>query len=681
MESARKILQFVRPGTIIEFPQDNEKEISRDKLINRLNYLNFQDGSLLINFKHTKYNRTVTLEAKPLPCHDEMLECRWVDQEEVLLKTRACVFENIFVIDGYKLVVVTPALLDMSERAITFRLPESAREVCYRKVRRHLCEGVSAQLMQNSALFQGTLLDFNAVSFRVEVLATPPQTFQWIDPELTVNVVFSNATGTHYSGECRIIKQNSGQKLRTYVLEPLSQQKPRFKPKNYRSARQQLVPSPNAMFLHPFTGKQVDLKVHDISGGGFSVEEDASDSVLLPGMIIDRVDLNFANSFVSSCQVQVVYRQPREAEPSTVRCGLTILDMDIQDHVRLLSLIYQVNSRDSYLCNKVDMDQLWQFFFETGFIYPEKYSHIKENKEKYRDLYEKLYTQNPRIARHFIYQKRGAILGHMATLRFYENSWLIHHHAAAKSESNHGGLVVLNQITRFNNDSHRLYSIHMNYVFCYYRPENKFPHKAFGGIARHLKDPKACSLDDMAYLHVRREFNSLQRMSDAWGMSPTVKADLQELESFYEDNSGGLMIDALDLDSSMIEGGEIYQEYASLGFKRERYLFSLKQHGSLVAVFMINFSDVGLNMSDLTNCVTVIVLDPEALTRDTLSLALSLLFIRFNQEEMPVLLFPLSYAQSHQITYEKVYTLWVMSMMHADKGYVYLDRLLKTVKT
>lgn len=681
MESARKILQFVRPGTTIEFPHDNEKQIPKSKLINRLNYLNFQDGSLLINFRHNRYSRTVSLEAKPLPFHDDLLICTWVDPGEVQQKILSSSFENIFVIDGHKLVVITPSLVDMNERSISFRLPDNALEVSFRKVRRHLCEGVCAKLIQNGALFEGTLLDFSAVSFRVEIAATPPQTFQWLDPDLPVNLIFSDAEKTYYSGECRIIKQNSGQRVRTFVLEPLTQQAPRFRPRTHRSTRQQLVPSPNAMFIHPLTGKQVDLKVTDISGGGFSVEEDASDSVLLPGLIIDQVDLNFANSFTSSCQVQVVYRRPVDEDQTTVRCGLTILDMDIQEHVRLLALIYQANSKDSYLCNKIDMDLLWQFFFETGFIYPEKYNHIKENKKKYRDLYEKLYTEAPRIARHFIYQKRGAILGHMATLRFYENAWMIHHHAAARSESNHGGLVVLNQITRFNNDSHRLYSIHMNYVFCYYRPENKFPHKVFGGAARYLKDPKQCSLDEMAYLHVQREFNSLQRMSPHWSMSPTVKEDLLELESFYEEISGGLMIDAFDLESSMVETGEIYQEYQSLGFKRERHLFSLKVHGSLAAVFMVNLSDVGMNMSELTNCVTAFVLDAEAVTRDTLSLALSLLFIRFDQEEMPVLLFPVSYAQTQQISYNRTYTLWVMNMFHADKGYVYLDRLLKSVQT
>ena len=681
MESARKILQFVRPGTTIEFPHDNEKQIPQSKLINRLNYLNFQDGSLLVNFKHTKYSRTVSLEAKPLPCQDDLLECLWVDPSEVLLKIKSSNFENLFVIDGHKLVVVSPALLELSERGISLRLPDSCLEVSYRKVRRHLCEGITAQLMQNSALFNGMLLDFNAVSFRVEVLTAPPQSFQWVDPDLPVNVVFSSEKGTHYSGECRILKQNAGQRTRTYVLEPTCLQKPRFKPKSFRSTRQELVPSPNVVFNHPFTGKQVDLKIIDISGGGFSVEEDASNSVLLPGMIIDKIHFSFANNFSSSCQAQVVYRQAPRGDQNTVRCGLTILDMDIQDHVRLLALIYQVNEKNSYLCNKVDMDQLWQFFFETGFIYPKKYSHIKANKEKYRELYEKLYTQNPRIARHFIYQERGTILGHMATVRFFENSWLIHHHAASKGDSNRAGLVVLNQIGRFINDSHRIYSIHMNHVLCYYRPENKFPHKVFGGVARHLKNPKACSLDEMAYLHVRREFNSLQRMSDAWGMPPTTKSDLQELESFYEESAGGLLIEGLDLESSMLEGGDIAREYAEIGFKRERHLFSLKFNGNLVAVFMINFSDIGLNMSDLTNCVNVFVLDSEELTRDTLSLALSILFIRFDQEEMPVLIYPLSYAQTQQIAYERTYALWVLSMLHTDKYFGYLERLLKSVKS
>ena len=129
------------------------------------------------------------------------------------------------------------------------------------------------------------------------------------------------------------------------------------------------------------------------------------------------------------------------------------------------------------------MDELWDFLFETGFIYPHKYAFIQKNKDEIKKTYEKLYPQNPHIARHFIYQEKGTIYGHMAMIRFCESAWMIHHHAARKSSAKKAGLIVLDQIGRMINDSHRLYSLHMNYMLCYYRPDNKFPSRVFGGAA------------------------------------------------------------------------------------------------------------------------------------------------------------------------------------------------------
>jgi len=681
METATKILQFVKPDSNLPFRQDNERQINRQKLINRLNYVNFQDGTILINFRHKKYFQNISLEAKPQPCEDDTLHCNWVDSTDIERKIRSCTFENFFVVDGHKLVVVEPTVLKVDATGITLRLPETGRELSYRKMRRHPCRDIAVQLSQNSAVFKGKLVDFNAVHFRIDLQAKPPQTFQWIDHEEPVVVTFADGDETYYSAICHIVKQSHGARERSFVLEPDGQHKPRFRTKNYRSTRQRLLPSPNVMFTHPLTDRIVDLKVIDISGTGFSVEESVEDSVLLPGLVIPEAEINFGNSFSTRCRVQVVHRKVDEDEEDVVRCGLAILDMDVQDHVNLLSLLYQVHERNSYLNNRVDMEKLWQFFFETGFIYPKKYAFIKANKEKYRDLYEKLYTRSPRIARHFIYQDKGSILGHMAMIRFYENSWLIHHHAASKVESNRAGLVVLNQIGRFINDSHRLHSIHLHYVFCYYRPDNKFPHRVFGGVARHLKNPRASSLDPMAYLHVQKEAQSLPLEHQECQLGTATAEDLRELARFYENHSGGLMIDALDLHPNEADDSDIAREFAAIDFKRERHLLSLKKkNGQLLAVVTVVLSDVGLNMSDLTNCIKVFVLDQEELTKEVLQPMLSQLVHKFEQDEMPVLLYPASYADSQEIPYEKTYNLWVLSMNHTDEYFSYLDRLIKTVK-
>ena len=120
MEGARKILQFVRPGTTIEFSEGSEKEIGLQRLINRLNFTNFQEEAILVNFRHAKYPRTVSLEATPLPCLNNKLECRWSESTPYQPTLSSCIFENIFIVDQQRLVVAIPELISLGERGAVF---------------------------------------------------------------------------------------------------------------------------------------------------------------------------------------------------------------------------------------------------------------------------------------------------------------------------------------------------------------------------------------------------------------------------------------------------------------------------------------------------------------------------------------------------------------------------------
>jgi hypothetical protein len=527
-------------------------------------------------------------------------------------------------------------------------------------------------------------MDFSAFSFRVEAKMVPPQTDQWIDSDSPVTIIFYNNAETLYSGECSILRLtcDNAHKTVNLVLKPLNRQLHRFKPKKFRSMRQELTPSPDIVFRHPLTKKMVFLKIGDLSGSGFSVQESQENAVLLPGMIIPRLELRFANSFKVNCKAQVVYGKINDngKEDRYVKCGLAFLDIDTEDHMRMLALMHQATNSNSYICNKVDPDALWKFFFKTGFIYPKKYAFIKANKEKIKKTYEKLYTLDQNIARHFIFQDKGRILGHMATLRFYENSWLIHHHASDISESKRAALVVLNQIGRFINNSHSLYSIHMNFLICYFRPSNKFPNRVFGGIAKKIGDPKGCSLDTFAYFHFCRSANDESDMPKPWELTKTGPENLMDLETFYEHESGGLMLNALDLKPEMVDCNELSKEYNRLGLNREKHLFSLKMAGSLKAVILADISDIGLNLSDLTNSIKIIVVDQEGLSRNIFNLMLSELSKKLLQEEITVLLYPLSYAQNQSIVYEKLYNIWVLNTKNTDDYFLHLKGLFRSIQ-
>jgi len=570
----------------------------------------------------------------------------------------------------------------MDGTGIRLVLPETCREVKPRKMRRHSCKGITVQLVQSSTPFTGTLIDFSTESFRVDITANPPQTFQWINPESPVNIIFSDKNEMLYSGECRIIKQTNGHRTRSFVLEPLNYQIRRFKPKEFRSLRMELLPSPNIIFKHPFTQHVCSLKVMDLSGSGFSVEEDIRNAVILPGMIIPELELSFADISSFKCKVQAVYRNIMEEETGGwVKCGIAILDMDLEAHGRVLALLNHAKDGNSYICNRVNMDDLWDFFFESGFIYPKKYAFLEANKEKIKKTYNRLYTQNQKIARHFIYQDKGRILGHVAMLRFYENAWLIHHHAARNPGIKRSGIAVLDQIGRFSNASHSLYSLHMNYLFCYFRPENKFPNRIFGGVARDIRDPKASSLDTFAYFHYQKASQNELRLPEPWRLINTESEDLIEFGRCYEHKSGGLMLDALDLKPEMIGRDTLSKEYQTQSFKRERHLFSLKNDVDLMAIFMANVSDVGLNMSDFTNCIKVFVLDSKGLSKNILYQTLSHLSAKFDQDEISVLLYPVSFAEAQFVPYEKLYQMWVLNTQYGDQYFRSLKGLFKGISS
>ena len=166
-------------------------------------------------------------------------------------------------------------------------------------------------------------------------------------------------------------------------------------------------------------------------------------------------------------KAQVVYRSIQN-DPETghfVKCGIAILDMDFDQHCNLLAFLYQARDEKSFLGTQVDPDDFWRFLFESGFIYPDKYAFLEKNKQSIKEVYRKIYSEPSKIAKHFLYQDNGRILGHMAMIRFYEKSWMIHHHAANSAASHKAGIDVLDQISRFIHESHRILSNKMDFVF------------------------------------------------------------------------------------------------------------------------------------------------------------------------------------------------------------------------
>lgn len=657
----------------VEDIEKKRKKISRPNLINLLNRINFRNGDITIHFRHNKYTHVITIQAKPQICNNDFLRCLWSEHFPAESRLKHFNFVYFTFSDGLHQIQVPAKLLELNDRGVYLELPEISLEMKFRDIKRYDCTGIAAQVFQDGKMIEANLTSFTAQSFGLSYLPDSSGNDFIFEQSNLVNVILHNETDFIYSGTCEVIRQHASPNRNELVLKPARSNIPLFRPKAVRSERLVLSPLPNILFRHPLTRQSCNLALLNISGTGFAVAEDEDHSVLMPGMIIPELGIEFIHGFSVRCKSQVVYRLPTDEH---VQCGVAILDMNMTDHVRLSSFLHQAKNRHSFISTtNVDLDALWDFFFETGFIYPDKYVHITEQKERFQNLYRKLYNQTPEIARHVIYQDKGQIYGHVSMFRYYRNTWLVHHHAAVKSPKHKAGLVVMEHILQYINECHTLPSAQMKYIACYFRPNNKFAERVFGGAARALQDQQKCSLDDFAYFHFEPETGPAP-LSPGWSLEKTHPEDLDIVRQWYKANSGGLMLEGLDLGRNAEQQDKLTNsEYRKAGFRRDRDLLSLKNNDEQVALFIVNRSDLGMNMSDLTNCIQVIVLEPEQLSKEIIFTILSGLAGHYEQNDIPVLLYPRNFADARAIPYDKIYTLTVLNLEYISPYLVFMKSL------
>jgi hypothetical protein len=476
-----------------------------------------------------------------------------------------------------------------------------------------------------------------------------------------------------FSGKCQCLRfVDDGN---TIILKPLNIGHPRFKERKNRNPRVNLVPRPKAIFDHPFNNKTITYEIDDITTSGLSIREGSTNSLLMPGMILPSLTILYAGGLKIECSAQIVYSTVKRFGQS-IRHGLSILDMTMRDFSALFDIVSNAYDERANMSSEINMDDLWEFFFDSGFIYPGKYEHLSQIKDKFKDTYKKLYHEGQDIFTNFTYQKNGRILGHNCTIRAYQRAWMIHHLAARSSGARRIGLDVLRHSHYYFDGMYRIPSIGMDYMIMYFRPNNRFPDYFFGGFCRDYKNPRACSMDLFAYLNL-----AIPPADRSLGEAATVQectpADIRRLREWYAARSGGLAIDAFGIDTELRDEEQPLKDmYGKIGLNRSCTPFVLRKDGRDQAFLIADQSDAGINLSELLNSIKIYVVDTDLQWADLVKAVLSL-GDRYETESIPLLVYPAGYLKTRGISYEKSYNLWVLNTEYGDDYVEYIKQKLQ----
>lgn len=628
--------------------------VNQKTFINSINYKNFINGQMYVLMLFPPSGEEFIFKVIPGPCNGSEVSCYLPESSGHSFENH--IFKGLLIDNGKSVIMMNADPVTVSSHSLTVNLHKSGNIYHSRKTTRYEARDVTALIKQGDMKYTGSLNEFNPAGLRLN-LNDIPLTRGSTDP---IEIILSCAGKIVFLGTSSLIREYD-QGI-TIVVKPINIPQTKYGGRKYRNPRLALVPGPRINFTHPFTGKSIFYDIVDISSSGFSVLVESDISQLMPGLIIDEAIIEISDGLRLKCSCQVVFEINQKKQ---TRYGFLITDMDFPSYSSLFNIVSRAHDPYARVSYDVDMESLWSFFFESGFIYPDKYSSISEYRNDFKKTFEKLYHHCQDIFADVTYQYNGNIYGHVSLVKAYERSWLLHHLAAKPFRRKITGLFVMNQMLNFLDGFSRMPKVGMDYLIFYYRPENRFPDFFFGGLARAFNKPSQLSLDIFAYFNFYMS-QETSLLPQGWTIRESTEDDIYNLRVAYKQLSEGLMIDAFCLNTPKPALGSIEDLYRNHGLIRKCGVYTLLHKDKSQAYFIVDQSDRGMNLSDLINSVKTIIPCDSVITKDILQAGIHECGKVYGTKTIAVQVFPCDFMDKINFKYNKRYVMWTLDVNYFE---------------
>ena len=391
---------------------------------------------------------------------------------------------------------------------------------------------------------------------------------------------------------CRFELGGSGYCFTTSVVrgEPLVLRLPRVVSRTRHRTAARYRPSadhPVAVELEAALLPQPIVRaVRDIGGSGFAFALAAHD-VLPPGMLLDRVVLRVGeHAFACRGIVRTISRGS-----DGLRCGVELRDVDEVDRIRLADLLMRTRFPSIDDAGKLSFDELWSFFLASKFVYPEKATTLLPLMPAIRDTFDKLARHPNTVAKPVVYKEGDEVVGYLSILRGWSDSWLAQHLQSLPGRL--GGVQLSVLAGEFMEPN-----IDLGCFKVFYRPENGWPERVFGGFARKVNEPQLLDLRTFAYYKL--DGDAALPDDGKLDVVEAVGDDLALVERYFIDaEPSGLLLRSDDLTAELLTLRHVDQMLAPLGLTRRRRVLLALDHGRPVGFALAELSSPGLNLSEL----------------------------------------------------------------------------------
>lgn len=422
-------------------------------------------------------------------------------------------------------------------------------------------------------------------------------------------------------------------------------------------------------FVHPFSQSKKMAQLLDISNSGISIIMQGTRYAMPPGLLIEKASMQLPmhTRLDVGLRVKGYYQEIRDSEDLKVSMEFVnatpMLVKEVSNFVQ--------HKLSSHLEDATfeDVNELWHFYFETGFIYKGKRQQLQSNAEVVKETFRLLLKSNTPLLKKILYKEEGIIKGHVTAIKVFDHALMVQHLNALKANSGSAAMQVIRGITSYFLDNRANHVSGNRYICFYYRPDNLYPALVFGEAVNLIDDEDLCWVDTYQFCLPAEDYPVIQ--NDDIEVYEASSEDLSNLETLLISNNDFNILRLEGLVRETMANMSITEAYERIGLYRYRRVFVAKIKTTGQRIYAVcSYASPGLNFSELTNSIKLFYSSDVKSTAQLLTdavCAYALQTYLSTPVHNPALLLKSEQPVPASFVIEKNYTLFALDVRHTKK--------------
>jgi c-di-GMP-binding flagellar brake protein YcgR len=352
-------------------------------------------------------------------------------------------------------------------------------------------------------------------------------------------------------------------------------------------------------FNNPLLDSKIVRQVLDLSEGGASISLDFKRTLLFAQMRIEKAQLDLGGFKYPLPSIRIKSVKTIPSSRGRPHCRIRIRFKYLPESTRRVILATVEQQHRPFLVKSTSqmLPDIWEFFYKSGFIYPEKHAAIQKNEKEIHRTWERLHSPETTFFINLAFLQNEKILGAGAILQAFEGSWILQHLTSLKDP-----FVPVNKEVNLGIAEELMMNKGIRYLKIYFRSNNPWPNKNFRAFAEKHLPPKFYDLT--LYRFYQRDSSPIQ-ISDNLPKGVQVgemQNDDQEIIRNYFVQRGKILSARSEaLFGSNMDLPETSKLYRARGLRRQRKIFVARRGPRIICFAVAEDASFGVNLSGFLN--------------------------------------------------------------------------------